>query len=77
MVLHYLELEAGRWRARNDCRQWIKTHLVKSRQKQNVRALKHIAESAGRGHLTHASFKQALSEACFRVSGEFVLASIS
>jgi hypothetical protein len=73
---HFLASEADRWRALNDAREWIKRHLVKSKEKQNVRALKHVAEHAGRGHLTHKAFRQALREAEFTVEGVSVFASI-
>jgi hypothetical protein len=71
---HFLVVAAAEWRALNDAREWIKHHLVKSQEGQNVRALKHVAEHAGREHLTHRAFVKALREAGFTIEGDTVFA---
>lgn len=64
-----------RSRALDDAREFIRTHLVKSDEVQNVRELKHRIPT--RNALTHQLFQQALRGQGFEVVGDVVRCSIT
>jgi hypothetical protein len=70
-------VECDKSRALLDAREFIKTRLVPSNEREAIRALKHTVEAHCRGHLRHADFRQALEEdGRFRIKGEFVFCSV-